>query len=58
MRVVIIGAGNVASVVGRLISIRRLSSHLRFLKASEVAIISASIEDGDPTLCLPLLQPR
>ena len=41
-------------VVGRPILINRLSIHLRFLRASEPAIISALVEDGDPTLCLPL----
>ena len=30
----------------------RLSSHFRFLRPSAVAIISASVDEGEPTLCL------
>ena len=36
----------------------KLSSHLRLLRPSAVATISASVDEGDPTLCLPLLHPK
>ena len=45
-------------VKGRPISQVRLSNHFRFFNPSTVAIISASVEDGEPTRCLELLDPR
>ena len=45
-------------VVGSSISIKRLSIYFKFLRASEVAIIYASVEDEEPTICSPLLQPK
>jgi len=45
-------------VKGRPISQVRLSNHFRLFNPSTVAIISASVDDGEPTRSLELLEPR
>ena len=42
----------------RPISTVRLSSHFKFFRPSTVDMISASVDDGDPTRCFELFDPR